>query len=934
MGSSDTEESVVSQEATNEAQLSSSLKNAGPIFPAPRHSPGKDTKNSLKANRESSSASDSAVIRSKNSRTKGPSNTKKTRSAILTWITSPFIRAILVPLVALLLIGPLSQLVWMVCPFVIQINHANFNEALSRVSPSRAALLEVHGIGIVSSLGFGFSPDSLFDPDVIKFHLRRTWICSDAMLRAWWNGNSDEQPSILWDGTPVQLIDIEHVGWGRADPLLLLPMMPRESSSDGTMEKEALFVHPILSESRWSTDLWNERAPFSANTDNSFAALMIKFGADPHGQWKNQDGQQHLDLVIMGLNNEAPDEARREALIFAKDLLQSRADAGRLSEPIADTGMTVLHKAVSERHLPLVRYILSLDERHQEQQEQQRQERDKSEGGEKLNDHRRRLVNTPDSVGVTPLHLAAREVFATDIMEYRRWVQRPPPPLSELKILIPEGPNVSSLMNSSFGKKKDYLRVHSSLNRAFMKTLLDAGADIRASDYWGRSPLHAAVWAGSTAVVDAILEQAESQDSEDKLRELLDLNTDNRLGETALHIATAMGHVDIIMSLLQRGASPNTLDGFGRTPRDVAAAHGIVAEDIDEILAQKGGRLMKYAGVVGDVGESKGEKKSSATGRTTATNALMGDTHTPRCPGVPVVEADVARNLTYEQFNEYFRSLRRPVLLKGEFARHVKMAGGDIKDWTLAAMAQDKDFFATVEWELFYPHAWSNPDSRHLKHMTKVGDYIDYIKAWRAKQKVDREGAGEPAYLFDRATLTSEHPEMRSKLFFTPKYFGGGVSELYRRGVPEARDDQKHIVFKQWQWSNGPSGSGAHNHYHESAFNGLATGEKHWTLFRPADAFFGGLSGTAFSRSREADEWGALRCVQEAGDIFYLPYGWGHGIANRYGDFARPEDDSETFENMARAVELGGGEVETGVACVAIQHEHLDIDFVYTGREY
>ena len=111
----------------------------------------------------------------------------------------------------------------------------------------------------------------------------------------------------------------------------------------------------------------------------------------------------------------------------------------------------------------------------------------------------------------------------------------------------------------------------------------------------------------------------------------------------------------------------------------------------------------------------------------------------------------------------------------------------------------------------------------------KVGEYIDYIKGWRAKQKVDREGAGEPVYLFDRSKITSMHPEMRAKLFAIPQYFGKGVSpQDNKQGHQRARDDQSHIVFKQWQWSNGPSGSGAHNHYHESAFNGLATGEKHW----------------------------------------------------------------------------------------------------------
>ena len=74
---------------------------------------------------------------------------------------------------------------------------------------------------------------------------------------------------------------------------------------------------------------------------------------------------------------------------------------------------------------------------------------------------------------------------------------------------------------------------------------------------------------------------------------------------------------------------------------------------------------------------------------------------------------------------------------------------------------------------------------------------------------------------------------------------------------------------------------------HQNSLNTLAHGRKRWFLTPPSQAFFStqssaewlrGLNETTIGRKREA---GALfECVQQPGDVLFLPLGWGHATFN------------------------------------------------------
>jgi hypothetical protein len=82
----------------------------------------------------------------------------------------------------------------------------------------------------------------------------------------------------------------------------------------------------------------------------------------------------------------------------------------------------------------------------------------------------------------------------------------------------------------------------------------------------------------------------------------------------------------------------------------------------------------------------------------------------------------------------------------------------------------------------------------------------------------------------------------------------------------------------------GGAGSGAALHHHGDAVNGLSWGLKRWVLVPPLRAAFDTRTTAAqhFRRSSggDVDEKSALECTQEAGDVVYVPRGWGHAVLN------------------------------------------------------
>eukprot|EP00039_Didymoeca_costata_P011935 m.170128 g.170128 ORF g.170128 m.170128 type:complete len:96 (+) comp15335_c0_seq16:69-356(+) len=79
---------------------------------------------------------------------------------------------------------------------------------------------------------------------------------------------------------------------------------------------------------------------------------------------------------------------------------------------------------------------------------------------------------------------------------------------------------------------------------------------------------------------------------------------------------------------------------------------------------------------------------------------------------------------------------------------------------------------------------------------------------------------------------------------------------------------------------SGPPGSGAPLHFHRAALNVLAYGRKEWILQPPAYAEYSREHPKSLFEGSTGRSQHTYRCIQESGDILFVPEAWGHATMN------------------------------------------------------
>jgi ankyrin repeat protein len=153
--------------------------------------------------------------------------------------------------------------------------------------------------------------------------------------------------------------------------------------------------------------------------------------------------------------------------------------------------------------------------------------------------------------------------------------------ISQVKALLEAGADVNA--TDELGE----CPLHIAAVRGYLQAvsmLIDKGADVNAGDVRGLTPLHAAAWSGNNEIVALLIDKG------------ADINARDEDGVTPLHAAALAGRNETVALLIAKGADVNVKNEEGMTPLHAAALAGdretvvlLIAEGADVSARNKNG---------------------------------------------------------------------------------------------------------------------------------------------------------------------------------------------------------------------------------------------------------------------------------------------------------------------------------------------------------
>eukprot|EP00051_Salpingoeca_urceolata_P001289 m.39810 g.39810 ORF g.39810 m.39810 type:complete len:673 (-) comp11309_c0_seq2:4-2022(-) len=429
-------------------------------------------------------------------------------------------------------------------------------------------------------------------------------------------------------------------------------------------------------------------------------------------------------------------------------------------------------------------------------------------------------------------------------------LQTPPMALSDVRFPVSPEPQRLYLLD-----------IHDAMGAKDMAIVLDIVSRdaVRAGGWRDNTPLHIAAFDGRTAVIDMLLSHGALVDAR------------NQEGRTPLHLCAASGFAATCRALLAAGASREATDtAHGVTPVEVARHNGFLAlaEELQG-SPSKAASNAKGQDEHRSAGADTNPETSSDTDTETASSGGWGtvarsDPWDVVEPSATACGVDRLDSLDYEVFMRDYVGMRRPVIVRLGSSHPHRAA------WAKAAFL---DKFGDVNVTVA-PLPYAQTYGLEGSSTSTIRNFV------RRHMDSDDKGSGSGG---GPDWLTSHHAR---QYVFDGRVFWDTQALNDLAWLPPNTFETTQDILRQFIL--GPRGSGAPPHFHGNAVNYLAFGKKRWVLYPPTDTFFataGEAAAPWFQKHVLSPSTGdttatALHCVQQAGELLYVPHLWGHGVLN------------------------------------------------------
>lgn len=367
--------------------------------------------------------------------------------------------------------------------------------------------------------------------------------------------------------------------------------------------------------------------------------------------------------------------------------------------------------------------------------------------------------------------------------------------------------------------------------------LIKSGAEVHAENMYGWTPLLQLISLNSPQLFQQLLAGG------------ADPHSKTALQITALHIAAMKGSDKIIPLLAEHGLNDRSKDILNRTTMDFACQQRWSTKAFVEALAvpypDKCPTELLYVPPLNQRFKHGGWLPSAIE--------LPVELTKEQC------DFDViGYNVDTETLLLQYIVMQRPVLVRNATNRHYMKEL--FQTWQRSKL--EKSHGSLKFKEVLVPYAESFGYNISL---TTLKDFLDKMNLINKEQGEVKNAldAQPPNYIFE--TVPQDSPILEH--FETPRVLNPSVT---------------HISTAKMQFYVGPALSGAPAHFHRSSWNVLIYGQKRWFVFPPEDAFY--------SKQHVWDWWResyrlvpkpkAWECVQNPGDMVFIPDMWGHAVLN------------------------------------------------------